>query len=78
MEWEQARKPQELKLLECYEDVMRIARDGDTKGSGVAKAKKAKPACSSARPATRSAPPAPRSTTRCSAMARCRSTPADE
>jgi hypothetical protein len=41
MEWELARKPQELKLLECYEDVMRIARDGDTKGSGVAKSKKA-------------------------------------
>lgn len=41
MSWELARKPQELKLLECYEDVMRIARDGDTKGSGLAKSKKA-------------------------------------
>lgn len=41
MEWERARKPQELKLLECYQDVMRIPRDDDTKGSGAAKSKKA-------------------------------------
>ena len=41
MEWERARKPQELKLLECYSDVMRIPRDGDTKGTGAAKARKA-------------------------------------
>lgn len=40
--WEQARKPQELKLLECYQDVMRISRDDDTTGTGVAKARKAK------------------------------------
>jgi hypothetical protein len=40
--WERARKPQEQKLLECYQDVMRIARDDDTKGTGTAKAKKAK------------------------------------
>lgn len=38
--WEQARKPQELKMLECYQDVMRIPRDGDTSGTGAAKAKK--------------------------------------
>jgi hypothetical protein len=42
MEWEKARKPQEVKLLECYQDVMRIPRDDDTTGSGAAKAKKAK------------------------------------
>lgn len=40
MEWERARKPQELKLLECYQDVMRIPRDNDTLGSGAAKARK--------------------------------------
>lgn len=39
-DWDQARKPQELKLLDCYQDVMRIPRDNDTKGSGAAKAKK--------------------------------------
>lgn len=39
--WEQARKPQELKLLECYQDVMRIPRDTDTSGTGAARAKKA-------------------------------------
>jgi hypothetical protein len=36
-----ARKPQELKMLECYMDVMRIPREDDTKGTGAAKAKKA-------------------------------------
>jgi hypothetical protein len=39
--WELARKPQELKLLECYQDVMRIPRDNDTSGTGAARAKKA-------------------------------------
>lgn len=39
--WEKARKPQELKMLECYQDVMRIPRDGDTSGTGAARAKKA-------------------------------------
>lgn len=42
VEWENARKPQELKLLECYNDVMRIPRDDDTTGTGTAKSKKAK------------------------------------
>lgn len=42
VEWERARKPQELKLLECYQDVMRIARDDDTTGTGTAKSRKAK------------------------------------
>lgn len=40
MEWERARKPQEAKMLECYQDVMRIPRDEDTKGTGAARAKK--------------------------------------
>ncbi|MDB5887026.1 MAG: hypothetical protein JWR74_3197 [Polaromonas sp.] len=40
--WEAARKPQELKMLECYRDVMRIPADDDTAGTGLAKAKKAK------------------------------------
>lgn len=38
--WEQARMPQQLKLLECYQDVMRIPREDDTKGTGAARAKK--------------------------------------
>lgn len=42
MEWEKSRKPQELKMLECYQDVMRIPRDDDTTGTGAARAKKAK------------------------------------
>lgn len=42
-EWDQARKPQELLLLECYQDYMRIARDGDTKATGVAKTSTNKP-----------------------------------
>lgn len=42
VEWENARKPQELKLLECYQDVMRIPRDDDTSGTGAAKSRKAK------------------------------------
>ena len=41
MEWQQARLPQEVKLLECYSDVMRIPREDDTKGSGAARSKKA-------------------------------------
>lgn len=41
-DWEKARKPQELKLLECYQDVMRIPRDDDTTGTGAAKSRKAK------------------------------------
>lgn len=42
VDWENARKPQELKLLECYQDVMRIARDDDTTGTGTARSRKAK------------------------------------
>lgn len=41
VEWEKARKPQEVKLLECYQDVMRIPREDDTKGTGQARGKKA-------------------------------------
>jgi len=40
-DWDQARKPQELKLLQCYQDVMRIPREDDTKGTGAARARKA-------------------------------------
>ena len=40
VEWEKARKTQEQKMLDCYQDVMRIPRDDDTKGSGAAKAGK--------------------------------------
>ena len=40
--WENARKPQELKLLECYQDVLRIPRDDDTSGTGAARSRKAK------------------------------------
>ena len=41
-EWDRARKGQEAKLLECYQDVMRIARDDDTAGTGTAKTRKTK------------------------------------
>jgi hypothetical protein len=41
MEWERARKPQEQKMLECYQDVMRIPREDDTRGTGAARARKA-------------------------------------
>ena len=40
--WSDARRSQEQKMLECYQDVMRIARDDDTKGTGIAKARKSK------------------------------------
>ncbi len=40
--WKEARKPQEEKLLECYQDVMRIPRDDDTDGTGIARTKKNK------------------------------------
>lgn len=42
-EWDRARKPQEQKLLECYQDVMRIPRADDTQGTGTARSKKAQP-----------------------------------
>lgn len=38
-QWEGAVKPQQEKMLECYNDVMRISRDNDTKGTGAAKTK---------------------------------------
>lgn len=41
-QWEDARKPQELTMLNCYQDYMRIARDDDTAGTATAKTKKAK------------------------------------
>jgi hypothetical protein len=40
-DWENARKPQELKMLECYQDVMRIPRADDTKDTGTARSRKA-------------------------------------
>lgn len=40
--WEKAREPQEKKLLECYQDVMRIPRDDDTTSTGAARTKKTK------------------------------------
>ena len=42
-EWIQARRPQEQEWLEDYQDAMAIARDGDSRGSGVAKANKSSP-----------------------------------
>ena len=40
VEWEKSRQPQELKMLECYQDVMRIPREDDVKGTGAARTKK--------------------------------------
>lgn len=40
--WQKARDAQEQKLRDCYADEMRIPRDGDTAGTGIAKSKKAK------------------------------------
>lgn len=40
IEWERASEPQRIKMLDCYMDAMRIARDNDTKGTGQARAKK--------------------------------------
>ena len=38
--WDDARKTQELKLLDCYQDKLRIARAEDTKETGAARARK--------------------------------------
>lgn len=40
--WESASEPQRAKMLECYQDKMRVSRDDDTKGTGVAKTKQEK------------------------------------
>ena len=40
--WRKRRMPQEQKFLNFYQDYMRIPRDGDTKGTGLARASKAK------------------------------------
>lgn len=40
--WESASEPQRAKMLECYQDVLRISRDDDTKGTGAAKTKQEK------------------------------------
>jgi hypothetical protein len=42
-EWDSARKPQELTMLDCYQDDMRIARTGDTTGTGVSRTQTSKP-----------------------------------
>lgn len=39
-QWDDARKTQELKLLDCYQDKLRIPRQEDTAGSGAARARK--------------------------------------
>lgn len=38
--WDDARKSQELKMLDCYQDKLRIPRAEDTAGSGAARARK--------------------------------------
>jgi len=38
--WDDARKTQELKLLDCYQDKLRVPRAEDTAGSGAARARK--------------------------------------
>lgn len=38
--WDDARKTQELKMLDCYQDKLRIPRAEDTAGSGAARARK--------------------------------------
>jgi len=38
--WDDARKTQELKMLDCYQDKLRIPRQEDTAGSGAARARK--------------------------------------
>jgi hypothetical protein len=42
-QWIQSRRPQENEWLDDYQDAMAIARDDDTKGTGVARANKSKP-----------------------------------
>lgn len=53
--WQKARKPQELRFLDFYQDVMRISRDDDTKDTGAAKAQKSKVFIGSTRGKVRSA-----------------------
>jgi hypothetical protein len=53
--WLDRRKPQEEKMLRCYQDMMRIARDDDTKDTGTSKAQKSKVFIGSTRSKIRSA-----------------------
>jgi hypothetical protein len=53
--WLDRRKPQEEKMLRCYQDMMRIARDDDTKDIGTSKAQKSKVFIGSTRSKIRSA-----------------------
>lgn len=41
--WLDSRKPQELKMLDSYQDAMKISREDDTKGTSVANTQKSKP-----------------------------------
>lgn len=53
--WLEARKPLELKLIENYQDMMRISRQTDTKGTGVSRAQKSEIFIGSTRGKIRSA-----------------------
>lgn len=53
--WLKSRQPQDLKMLENYQDVMRIPRDDDNAGVGTAKAQKSKVFIGSTRSKVRSA-----------------------
>ena len=53
--WRQAREPLEIKLLENYQDMMRIPRSTDTKGTGVSRAQKSEIFIGSTRGKIRSA-----------------------
>lgn len=53
--WLDRRKPQEEKMLRCYQDMMRIPRDDDTKDVGTSKAQKSKIFIGSTRSKIRSA-----------------------
>ena len=53
--WLKARKPQEQRFLDFYQDVMRISRDDDTKDIGTPKAQKSKVFIGSTRGKVRSA-----------------------
>jgi hypothetical protein len=53
--WLGARKPQEEKFTDAYQDAMRISRDDDTQGTGASKAQKSKLFVGSTRSKIRSA-----------------------
>jgi hypothetical protein len=53
--WLNARKPQEIKFTDAYQDAMRITRDDDTAGTGTSRAQKSKLFVGSTRSKIRSA-----------------------